>query len=72
MEEARAIWNELGLPALKPEPPWHGYSLGDWNDTWDAAAARAVAGDYLENGRMTDQRKRSGVKPETRIYVGKE
>jgi 4-hydroxy-3-polyprenylbenzoate decarboxylase len=72
MEEARAIWEELGLPPLKPEAPWHGYSLGDWNDTWDAAALRAAAGDYLENGKLTDQRKRVGVKPETRIYLGKD
>jgi 4-hydroxy-3-polyprenylbenzoate decarboxylase len=72
MEEARQIWEELGLPALKPEAPWHGYSLGDWNDTWDAAALRAVSGEYLENGRLTDQRKRAGVKPETRIYIGKD
>ena len=29
---ARAtIWEELGLPALTPQPPWHGYSLGDWD-----------------------------------------
>ena len=31
MERARKIWDELGLPALKPQPPWHGYSLGDWD-----------------------------------------
>src|SRR6185503_15185336 len=32
MERARAIWEELGLPKLKPEAPWHGYSLGEWSD----------------------------------------
>ena len=26
----RRIWEELKLPALTPQPPWHGYSLGDW------------------------------------------
>ena len=31
MERARAIWNGLGLPPLTVKPPWHGYSLGDWN-----------------------------------------
>jgi 4-hydroxy-3-polyprenylbenzoate decarboxylase len=67
MEHARGLWDELGLPALKPEAPWHGYSLGDWNDTWDEAAARAVAGDYLENGRRTAQRRRTGVDPETPV-----
>ncbi len=45
MERARAIWEELGLPALSPEPPWHGYSLGLWPDDLDAEAARAAAGD---------------------------
>src|SRR6266511_1215381 len=35
MEGARAIWQELGLPSLTPQPPWHGYSLGDWSESWD-------------------------------------
>ncbi|MDH3701720.1 MAG: UbiD family decarboxylase [Alphaproteobacteria bacterium] len=67
MEEAREIWNELGLPPLKPESPWHGYELGRWSDRWEAIANRAVAGDYLENGRISDQQKRKGVKPETPV-----
>src|SRR5262249_56048623 len=25
MERARVIWEELKLPALAPQPPWHGY-----------------------------------------------
>ena len=32
------LWNELGLPALHPETPWHGYSLGDWWDEFDDEA----------------------------------
>ncbi|MBI4321117.1 MAG: UbiD family decarboxylase [Chloroflexi bacterium] len=32
MERARAIWEELGLPALQPKAPWHGYSLGHWTE----------------------------------------
>ena len=67
MEHARELWDELGLPPLAPEAPWHGYSLGDWNATWDEAATRAVAGDYLENGRRTAQRRRKGIKPETPV-----
>ena len=27
MENAKSIWEELGLPPLKPEMPWYGYSL---------------------------------------------
>ena len=32
MERAKVIWEELGLPALKPEAPWFGYSLGEWDE----------------------------------------
>jgi len=44
---------ETGLPPLKPESPWYGYSLGEWNDTWESYAKRVAAGDYLHNGRLT-------------------
>ena len=49
MENARGIWEELGLPRLSPQPPWHGYSLGDWDTAWDIFAQRAV--DVSEPGR---------------------
>ncbi len=67
MERARTIWQELGLPALRPQPPWYGYSLGDWLPAWDAAAERAATGRYLENGRISQQRRRKGLKPETKF-----
>ena len=67
MEKARGLWERLGLPPLKPEAPWHGYSLGDWSDEWDTYAARAVEGNYLENGRITHQRRRSDVVPNTLV-----
>ena len=67
MERARAIWDELGLPALRPQSPWHGYSLGDWLPEWDEAARRAVEGRYLENGRISGERRRKGLKPETKF-----
>jgi len=66
MERARRIWEELGLPALRPQSPWHGYSLGDWLPQWDEAALRAVQGRYLENGRASEGKRRKGVKPETK------
>jgi 3-polyprenyl-4-hydroxybenzoate decarboxylase len=50
MENARAIWNELGLPELTPRPPWFGYDLGFWPDAWDRAVKLAAAGRYLETG----------------------
>jgi 4-hydroxy-3-polyprenylbenzoate decarboxylase len=67
MERAKAIWEELGLPALHPQAPWHGYSLGDWLPQWDEAAQRAVAGRYMENGLISEQQRRKGVKPETKF-----
>ena len=67
MERAKKIWEKLGLPALRPELPWFGYSLGDWLPEWDEAAARAASGRYLENGRISAQQKRKGLKPETKF-----
>jgi len=67
MERAKAIWEELGLPPLRPQPPWHGYSLGDWLPQWDAAAKRAAEGGYLENGRISAAQRRKGLKPETKF-----
>ena len=67
MERAKKIWDELGLPALRPQPPWFGYSLGDWLPEWDDAARRAVEGRYLENGRISEGQRRKGVKPETKF-----
>ncbi len=46
MERARVIWEELGLPELKPKEPWHGYDLGYWPEDLEKEAQRAVAGDY--------------------------
>jgi len=67
MENAREMWERFGLPELKPQAPWYGYSLGDWNDEWDEMAQRAVDGDYMENGRRTAQRRRKGLTPNTAI-----
>src|SRR5688572_20371265 len=67
MEGARALWQELGLPALIPKSPWHGYTLGDWTNTWERFARRATAGDWEENGRETIVRRRSDVTPETPV-----
>jgi UbiD family decarboxylase len=67
MERARTIWQELGLPALAPQPPWHGYSLGDWSQTWDVYAERAVAGKWQQSGEETFARRRAGLTPETPV-----
>ena len=70
MEHARALWEELGLPALSVQSPWHGYTLGEWTDAWETFAQRATAGDWEQNGRETFGRQRTGLMPETPIRPG--
>jgi 4-hydroxy-3-polyprenylbenzoate decarboxylase len=65
MERARMIWEDLGLPALAAQSPWHGYTLGDWTDTFETFARRATVGDWEATGRETYARQRAGVMPET-------
>jgi 4-hydroxy-3-polyprenylbenzoate decarboxylase len=67
MQRARGIWEELGLPLLSPQPPWHGYSLGDWDEAWDLYAARAVTGHWEQSGLDTFARRRGGLTPETPV-----
>jgi UbiD family decarboxylase len=67
MERARKVWDELGLPALSPQPPWHGYTLGDWNDVWETYAKRAVTGGWEQSGKETFVQKRGGLTPETPV-----
>jgi 4-hydroxy-3-polyprenylbenzoate decarboxylase len=67
MERAQTIWQELGLPPLTPQSPWHGYSLGDWSKNWDFYAQRAVAGQWAQNGEETLARRRAGLIPETPV-----
>ena len=67
MERARSIWEELGLPPLAPQSPWHGYSLGDWRDAWETFAQRAVRGQWETSGEETFARRRSGLTPETPV-----
>jgi len=67
MERGLKLWNKLGLPSVRPTPPWFGYSLGDWTQDWADAATRAAAGDYLENGARTLQRQQKGLVPETSV-----
>ena len=67
MERARTVWQELDLPALTPQPPWHGYSLGEWSASWDIYAQRAVAGQWQQSGDETFARRRAGLIPETPV-----
>jgi 4-hydroxy-3-polyprenylbenzoate decarboxylase len=61
MERAKVIWEELGLPKLKPEAPWFGYSLGEWSPEFDQAAERATRGDSLESDKQLRKRRRKDV-----------
>lgn len=55
MEEAKQLWDKAGMPPVKAVRKWYGYSLGDWCDEWDAAAKRAVEGDWMANGVRTER-----------------
>lgn len=61
MERARAIWERLGLPPLKPEAPWYGYSLGDWPAELEEEARLAIEGRYFEVGDRAAARRRNDV-----------
>jgi 4-hydroxy-3-polyprenylbenzoate decarboxylase len=67
MERAKLIWEELGLPPLTPQAPWFGYTLGQWGDELEAAAQRAVKGDYFETGAMMAKRRRNDVPINTEV-----
>ena len=67
MLRSKAIWEELGLPELRPQAPWFGYSLGDWLPQWEAAAQRAATGRYLENGVISAGQRRNDVKAESKF-----
>ena len=74
MENAKALWERIGLPALRPESPWHGYSLGDWTEEWDAAAMKATRSEWMERSESFRQRRRKDVEPNSpvRDQEGKE
>ena len=67
MERARQIWEELGLPPLKPEAPWYGYSLGEWPEDLEQAADAAVRGDYFQTGERLVGRRRKDVAMNTEV-----
>ncbi len=55
------------MPPVSPQPPWHGYTLGDWADEWETYAQRAVKGDWEKSGKETFGRRRGGLTPETPV-----
>jgi UbiD family decarboxylase len=67
MTRAKDIWQELDLPRIVPQSPWHGYQLGDWAQEWTDFAVAAVAGDWRQNGESTYARRHGNLKPETPV-----
>jgi hypothetical protein len=67
MERASELWTKLKLPPISFQAPWHGYTLGDWQDSWEAFAQNAVSGQWEANGIDTFARRRGGLKPETPV-----
>jgi UbiD family decarboxylase len=65
MTRAKGIWEELGLPRIVPQSPWHGYQLGDWAPEWTRTAEAAVAGEWRQSGESTYQRRHGNLIPET-------
>ena len=61
MENAKAIWEEIGLPKLRPEAPWFGYDLGEWNEHLERQAELAVRSEYWQTGEWCIQHRRSDV-----------
>lgn len=76
MEHARELWEELGLPELRPEMPWFGYSLGQWDEELEEEADLAVMGRHYETGEKLAQRrvavKRDAAGPVSGSTVGAE
>jgi len=50
MERAKEIWERLGLPQLRPQDPWHGYSLGAWSAEDEEEAELALQGEHYQTG----------------------
>jgi len=67
MRRAHDLWQELDLPRITPQSPWHGYELGDWAPEWTAFAQAAVRGDWRASGENTFARRHGNLKPETPV-----
>ena len=46
MESGKAIWEEIGLPTLKPMDPWYGVSWGEWPEKYRRHAEMADRGEF--------------------------
>ena len=67
MEQARALWERLGLPPLTPQSPWHGYDLGHWPPELARQAEMAAKSEYFELGKNLANERRSDVAMNTPV-----
>jgi len=67
MENARALWERLKLPPLRPEAPWHGHDLGAWTEQYERQAQMASRGEYFELGEELASMRRSDVEMNTSV-----
>ena len=67
MEGAKALWEQIGLPALRPESPWHGYDMGDWTQEWNDNAMQATRSEWMERSERYRQRRAKGVEPNSPV-----
>ena len=67
MDNARAIWERLGLPPLTPQSPWHGYDLGHWPEELARQAEMATRSDYFELGQNLANERRGDVAMNTPV-----
>ena len=67
MTHAKAIWEELGLPRLSPQSPWHGYELRRLDGGLVAFCRDGGRGRWRELGEATHARRRDGLRPETPV-----
>jgi 4-hydroxy-3-polyprenylbenzoate decarboxylase len=72
MENAKALWERLGLPPLKPESPWHGYELGYWPPVLARQAEMAARSGYFELGTELAKQRRSDVAMNTPVDLDAE
>ena len=59
MEDAKELWEKLGLPPLQPKMPWYGYSLGHWSEEDEEHAEWAVSG---EQARVAERLQKQGIR----------
>jgi UbiD family decarboxylase len=58
MERARKMWDEEGLPSLKPKVPWYGYPLGHWTAEDEEEAELALKGEHYRTGKKIARRRK--------------